>query len=377
MRYCNRCVMPDTRPGSIFNKEGVCQACLNYDRRQPIDWDRRFEELKALCEKYRRSDGYYGCIIPVSGGKDSHFLTYMMKERMGMNHLLICVTDPFTHTAVGTHNLKNLGESFNCDTIMFNMSTDLFRRVTRIGFEELGEPLRFVEAAIYTVPFNYAVAFDIPLIVFGENAAYMYGTTAEDSYSAKRFIEAGHSASGEKLGKKITDFWTQRGILIKELNAIIPPSPALVEKVKPEPIFMSYFVPWDDERNYAIAQRYGFKDLHHEWRREGCIEDYGQIDSLAYFVHLWMKYPKFGFSRTTDIASRWVRKGKITREEAKRLVMEHDHKLDQRSLDDFITFMCYKPRQFWDIVERFWNKEIFENVDGEWRLKNPIYADLR
>lgn len=377
MRYCNRCVMPDTRPGSIFNKEGVCQACLNYDRRQTIDWDRRFEELKALCEKYRRSDGYYGCIIPVSGGKDSHFSTYMMKERMGMNPLLICVTDPFTHTAVGTHNLKNLGESFNCDTIMFNMSTDLFRRVTRIGFEELGEPLRFVEAAIYTVPFNYAVAFDIPLIVFGENAAYMYGTTAEDSYSAKRFIEAGHSASGEKLGKKITDFWTQRGVLIKELNAIIPPSPALVEKVKPEPIFMSYFVPWDDERNYAIAQRYGFKDLHHEWRREGCIEDYGQIDSLAYFVHLWMKYPKFGFSRTTDIASRWVRKGKITREEAKRLVMEHDHKLDQRSLDDFITFMCYKPRQFWDIVERFWNKEIFENVDGEWRLKNPIYADLR
>jgi hypothetical protein len=55
------------------------------------------------------------------------------------------------------------------------------------------------------------------------------------------------------------------------------------------------------------------------WKREGCIEDYGQIDSLAYFVHLWMKYPKFGFSRTTDIASRWIRKGTITRDEGKLL----------------------------------------------------------
>ena len=377
MKYCKRCLMPDTRPGSIFNKEGTCQACLNYDVRQKIDWTKRLGELKALCDKYRRSDGYYDCIIPVSGGKDSHFLTYIMKERMGMNPLLVCVADPFTHTAAGTHNLKNLGESFSCDVIMFNVSADLFRRVTKIGFEELGEPLRFIEAAIYTVPFNYAVAFNVPLIVFGENAAFLYGTTTEDGYSAKRFIEAGHSASGQKLGEKITDFWTKRGILMKELNAIIPPSPELLAKVKPEPIFMSYFVPWDDEENYRVAKRYGFKDLHHEWEREGCVEDYAQIDSLAYFVHLWMKYPKFGFSRTTDIVSRWVRKGKITREEATKLVMEYDHKLDQRSLDDFIAFMCYRPRQFWDIVERFWNREIFENIDGGWRLKAPVYGYLR
>jgi N-acetyl sugar amidotransferase len=368
--------MPDTRPGSIFDEEGVCQACRNYERRKGVDWGARFEELESICEKYRREDGYYDCVVAVSGGKDSHFLTYMMKEKMGMNPLLICVADPFTHTAAGIHNLRNLGESFDCDIIVFNMSIDLFRRVTRIGFEELGEPLRFIEAAIYTVPPKYAVALKIPLIVFGENAAYTYGTTTEDGYSAKRYIAAGHSAAGEKLGEKITDFWCECGIPMKELNTIIPPSQEDLERVKPEPIFMSYFVPWDDERNYAIAKRYGFKDLHHEWRREGWIEDYGQIDSVAYLVHLWMKYPKFGFARATDIAARWIRKGKITREEAKRLVMEHDHKLDQRAMEDFITFMGYKPRQFWDIVERFWNPELFETVDGVWRLKNPVYSDL-
>lgn len=162
--------------------------------------------------------------------------------------------------------------------IVFNMSIDLFRKVTRIGFEELGEPLRFMETAIYTVPFKYALAFNIPLIVFGENAAYTYGTTAEDSYDVTKYVLAGHSASGEKLSEKIIDFWCERGIALKELNSITLPSQEDVERVKPQPIFMSYFVPWDDERNYAIAKRYGFKDLHHEWRREGWIEDYSQID---------------------------------------------------------------------------------------------------
>ena len=376
MRHCKRCVMPDTRPGSIFDEEGICQACRNHEKRGQVDWEARLEELRSICGKYKRKDGYYDCVIAVSGGKDSHFLTYMMKERMGMNPLLVCVADPFTHTEAGIRNLRNLGESFDCDMVTFNMSIDLFRRVTRIAFEELGEPLRFIEAAIYTVPPKYAVAFNIPLIVYGENAAYTYGTTVDDDYSAKKYIAAGHSAAGEKLGEQITDFWCERGIPMKELNGIMPPPREDLERVRPEPIFVSHFVPWDDETNCAIAKRYGFQDLHHEWRREGFLEDYGQIDSVAYIVHLWMKYPKFGFARATDIASRWIRKGKITREEAKRLLMEHDHRLDQRAMEDFITFMGYRPRQFWDIVERFWNPELFENVGGIWRLKNPVYSDL-
>ena len=377
MKYCKKCVMPDTRPHSIFDEQGVCQACRNYDKQKIVDWSERDMELTALCEKYKRGDGYYDCIIAVSGGKDSHFLTYLMKEELGMNPLLICVGDPFTTTATGAHNLRNLGESFGCDIMVFNISTELVRRVTKIGFEVLGEPLRFIETAIYTVPFKYAVHFNIPLVIFGENAAYTYGTTSEDSFSAEKYILAGHSAAAEKLGDTITDFWQKRGIPSKEMNAISLPPEEAIRKVKPVPIFLSYFVPWDDEKNYNIAKRYGFKDLHHEWRREGYLEDYGQIDSIAYLVHLWMKYPKFGFARATDIASRWVRKGRISRDEARRLVMENDRRLDQRAMEDFITFLGYTRRKFFDIIEGFWNPELFEKIDGAWELKEPVYKDIR
>ena len=363
--------MPDTRPHTIINEDGVCQACLNYENRKKIDWEKRWGELKALCNKHRRNDGRYDCIIPVSGGKDSHFLAYIMKEKMGMNPLLVCVTDPFTKTIAGKENLSNLREAFNCDIIEFGLSTDLFRRVTIMGFNELGEPLRFVEAAIYTVPYKFAVDLNIPLVVWGENAAYEYGTTAEDGYSAKKYIEAGHSAAAEKLGNEIYDFWLKRGIAMSEMNAIIPSSRNNVERVKPEPIFMSYFAPWDDERNLQIAKRYGFRDLTNEWRREGTIEDYAQIDSVAYIVHLWMKYPKFGFARVTDIVSRWLRKGKITRDAAIKLIIENDSKLDQRAMDDFINFIGYTPIQFWKVVDKYWNKDLFEKIGDVWVPKRP------
>lgn len=369
MRHCKKCLMPDTRPGSVFNSKGVCQACLNYEARSRVDWKKRWNELKKICDKYRRNDGYYDCIIPVSGGKDSHYLAHVIKMEMGMNPLLVTVGDPFTKTEAGLKNYRNLGDTFGCDHILFDISIDLFRKVTIIGFEEFGEPLRFVEAALYTTPFNIAVKMGIPFVIYGEDSSYQYGSTDKEAASAVPSIF--------DIFKAIDlNFWIKKGISKKELNPITPPKEGELKEVKPEVIFMSYFTPWSSTRHLEIARRYGFRDLTHEWIREGFIENFEQIDSVAYVLNIWLKYPKFGFQRTSDIVSRRVREGKVSIEEAKRLIMENDHKLDQRALDDFTAFIKYTPKQFWDTVERFWNHKIFEKIDGVLTMKDPAYKDL-
>lgn len=161
----------------------------------------------------------------------------------------------------------------------------------------------------------------------------------------------------------------KKGIPLKELNAIVPSS----GKEEPYVIALSYFKPWSSTKNLAIAKRYGFRDLHHEWKREGYIEDFEQIDSLGYLVHLWLKYPKFGFQRTSDIVSRRIRDGLLDLNEGKKLIIKNDPKLDQLSMDDFIELLGYTPKQFWDIVEKYWNREIFNKIDGIWKLKESVY----
>ncbi|HVQ00819.1 MAG TPA: N-acetyl sugar amidotransferase, partial [Candidatus Thermoplasmatota archaeon] len=129
MKYCKRCVMPDTRPGMKFNDEGVCYPCLHYDARQEIDWEKRWEELEKLADKYRGCNGdYYDCIITASGGKDSYYQTHVFKEKLGMNPLIVSVGN-YSWTETGKKNWANLMSTFGVDAIQMNLSPQTCKKM--------------------------------------------------------------------------------------------------------------------------------------------------------------------------------------------------------------------------------------------------------
>lgn len=368
MNYCRRCVMPDTKPGVVLDKNGVCPSCLAHEKKKNTDWKARWKELEKLCNKYRRDDGYYDCVIGVSGGKDSHYQVYVMKELLGMNPLLVCASTHYSWTETGWHNFNNISEVFGCDIISLNLNRNLARKMTRIAFEETGFGAMPLDLALYVFPIRLAINYQIPFVVYGENVSYMYGgVQKEETYSAKNQI---YNTVATPIDM---DYWKKKGVEKKDLNSLIYPTKKEIEKANLEPIYLSYFVPWDGRHNFQIAKKYGFRDITHEWIREGYIENYDAIDTIGYLLNAWLKYPKFGFSRATDVACYWIANGYITREEGIRLVKENDHKLDQKILDDWLAFTGYTDKEFWDIVEKFWNREIFEKVDGIWKLKNPIW----
>lgn len=369
MMYCKKCVMPATRPGILFDEGGVCQACRVEEQKNRIAWDDRIEELKKLCDRYRGvyGDGY-DCIIAVSGGKDSHYQTYVMKELMGMNPLLVTVEDNFPMTKAGVHNLKNISEEFGCDIIALKPNIKVQKKLMRKTFGKYGKPTWYIDRLIYTYPIHIAVKFNIPLVVYGENVNYEYGGDQKaEKYSANDQIFNG-VASDIPWGELIDD-----EISMKDLVLCVFPDKKELEELKLDSIYLSYFVRWNSIKNYLFAKKRGFRDLTHEWIREHHIENFDQVDSRAYLVHPWMKYPKYGHATATDYASRFIRYGVIRREEAIELVKKHDHKLDQLALHDFLDFTGYSHKEFWEIVDKFYNRDIFEKVDGEWKLKNPIW----
>ena len=368
MKYCKKCVMPDTRPGIRFNKDGVCQGCITHEKKKDINWKERYKELEKLCNKYRNTKGnYYDCIIAVSSGKDSHNQVHWMKEKMNMNPILVTVEDNFTMTEAGKHNLKNISERFGCNIISLKPDIKKQKLVMRYTFEKYGKPTWYVDRLIYTYPLFMASKLKIPLLVYGENVGYEYGgDDAEETYSAKEQINNGVASEIDyseliKLG------------LTKE-DLILLKAPKDIDKL--DPIYLSYFMKWNSVQNYNWSKKNGFHDLSNEWIRTHHIENFDQIDSMAYLVHPWMKYPKFGHASATDIASRFIRYGYITRKEAVDLVKKHDHNLDRRCVVDFCNFCGYSEAEFWDIVEKHYNKDIFKKVNEEWVLKDPVWKNI-
>ena len=94
MTYCARCLYPaNARPAIIMDDDGVCSGCRYHESRARIDWGERERMLRELLEEFRRRSRergqLYDCIVPVSGGKDSHFQVYLIKIVYGLNPLLV------------------------------------------------------------------------------------------------------------------------------------------------------------------------------------------------------------------------------------------------------------------------------------------------
>nr|WP_081946947.1 N-acetyl sugar amidotransferase [Campylobacter sp. MIT 97-5078] len=348
----------------------MCSACVNHAKKDKIDFKARFKELESLCDKHRHRNGNfeYDCAIAVSGGKDSHFQVYTMKEKLGMNPVLFSVEDNFTMTEAGKKNLRNLSEEFKCHII--SLKPDIFtqKKIMRKTFEKYGKPTWFIDRLIYSYPFAMAAKFNTPLLVYGENVSYEYGgTDSVETPSAK-----GIFLNGVASDLDIHEFLDE-DIKEQNLQLFFDPNKNKADLEKLEPIYLSYFVKWNSYQNYIFAKKRGFSDLQGEWDRSHCIETFDQVDSIAYILHAWLKYPKFGHAGASDYASRLIRYKLLSREEAVKLVNEKDHKLDNKVVEDFCAFVGYSKNEFYQILEKHYNKDLFyQNEYGEFKLKNPL-----
>jgi N-acetyl sugar amidotransferase len=360
--------MPNTRPGLKFDENNICYACIHYEKQKKTDWTKRWHELELLCDKHRGCNGnYYDCIIAVSGGKDSHFQVYYMKEVLKMNPLLVSVGN-LDWTETGRKNLNNISETFGCDILMLHPNRKIAKKMLRKAFERIGSPSWYLDYLIYAYPYRMAIKMGIKLLVYGEDVNYTYGGK-HDKETSSALLQ-----SQNDVVKPLWKEWFEDGeVSEKDLSSITQPTVEDCQKFGLEPVYLSYFIPWNSYHNYEVAKRWGFQHLGHEYEREGFIENYDQIDAIGYLLNIHMKYLKFGHAYPTDIASRWIRYGMKTREEMIPFVEKQDPQLDQGVVDKFCEFVGMSPRNFWKTMDKWYNRDLFEqDRDGVWHQKFKV-----
>lgn len=358
IRYCKRCVMPETKPDLYIDEDGVCSACRNFESRAEVPWEQRKEELYTILERYRSKDrSNYDCIVPVSGGKDSHYQTIRMLE-YGMNPL--CVTSTTDHlTDLGRRNIDNL-KRLGVDYIEVTTNPVVRRKINHLALSLVGDISWPEHVTIFTIPVRIAVQFKVPLIVWGENSQNEYGGPASDAHSnvlTRRWLEE----FGGLLGLRVTDLIGRNGIELQHLLQYTYPTDDDLARIGVTGIFLGHYIPWDGYGNALYAQAHGFETYHKTV--EGSTVPYENLDNAQTGIHDYFKFLKFGFGRATDLACLHIRRGRITRDDGVKLVTMHDGKFPWVYLgypiEDILREIHMSLTEFIQICDRFTNKRLF------------------
>ena len=172
--YCKKCVLSNQRPRTMFNEEGICAPCLYAEfKKTGIDWDKREKELENLCGKHRSKDGSWDVVVPGSGGKDSAYVSLMLKEKYGMNPLTVTWASSL-YTEIGRKNFDAFISS-GFDNILGTPNGEIHRKLSKITFTEFGDNFLPFAYGQISFPIQTAVRYKIPLIFFGEDGDVEYG----------------------------------------------------------------------------------------------------------------------------------------------------------------------------------------------------------
>jgi len=360
LKWCSNCLAMSTRPRITFDDRGFCNACRWMETKKDLDWDKRKSELNLLLDKHRRSDNYFDCVVPVSGGKDGSYVAYNLKHKFDMNPLCITVTPPLS-LELGELNLKAFIES-GYNHISVNAPYKAMQALNKQGLIDMGFPYYGWLIAIKSAPINIAARLGIDLIFYGEDGEVEYGGSTETDkdpiygieYIKKVYLEGGY----DKVLKNSS-------LDQKDLNFFSFAPDAALQKSSLDITHWSYFENWDPYRNYLVAKEHcGLAEADNT--NSGTFTNFAQNDQALYSLHAYIMYLKFGFGRANQDASIEIRRGAMDRDQAVNLVELYDGGFPEQFKDIYLEYYQMTEKEFDAAVDKWVNRDLFQKINGKW-----------
>jgi N-acetyl sugar amidotransferase len=371
MRYCKRCVYPEIAVNVLFDQEGICSACRvaeEFDALTSEYWEERERKFRSIVGSFIRPQGdNYDCIIPVSGGKDSYWQTYLVKIVYGLNPLLVTYHGN-NYLPEGQANLNKMRDAFGVDHLVFGPSVETLRRLNRLCFKKMGDMNWHAHAGIKIIPIIAAVRLRIPLVIWGETTWTIAGMFSPDDYveySKRTVLE--HDLRGYGWADMIDE---EEGIEAKHLPWLRFPSDKEIADVGVRGIYIGNFFMWDPNLHaFKMRDDHGF-----EFARQPFERTYRTMSNLDDMhengIHDYMKFIKFGYGRASDHASKDIRLGRLTRAEGIEMVRKYDHVKPKRDLERWLEYVNMAEEAFDRIADTFRDPRVWRRQHGQWAKDN-------
>lgn len=367
INYCKKCILPNTRPNLEIDSMGICN-CSSSEKADAVDWNERENKFVNLVTEVKSLNRDYDCLIPVSGGKDS---TWQVITALNAGLHPLCVTwKTPARNSLGQKNLDNL-ISLGVDHIDVTVNPKVEKLFTLKAFKRFGSPVIPMHMAIHAIPMKVALEKNIPIILWGENSATEYGGSASD-----KGIEITRSwlkKYGVTFGTSAED-WIDDELSLQNLSIYRWPSEEKLESSSIRAVFLGEFFNWNPRATAKIAKQHGFKEAENALVGQFNFADVD--DAFLMSIHHWMKWYKFGITRSWDNISLDIKSGLITREKALKLIQDIGDETPHQAIEEFCCYVNISKNDFFAIAETFRDQSIWKKKGDKWMIKDFIIPDF-
>jgi hypothetical protein len=317
-RRCNRCVLPETYPGIIFDKNGVCHLCNSY-KKPPVKGE---EELRRLVTS--RKGEKYDCLVTLSGGRDSTYLLYYAVKNLGLRVLAINYDNGFRHVQA-IENVKEACRRLETDLVEFRSKNNLNARITAHALHATvpfgpGAACQFICRACYTgaMAFVYSTAeeYQIPFLLWGDSLIerITFLPVRNKIFKFRRPLRYAYSS-------RCFSFLQFLYLLIVQRNEKLPsgnfPLDVRIPKLRNrgiEEVHLFDYIEWDrNEIKKIISEELG-------WRKPPEKLSSWRFDCHLHTLLNYCHKKAIGFNHDIDGLANMVRAGKMERAEALSLI---------------------------------------------------------
>lgn len=367
MEFCKRCLYTTAHPlGLVLDDESICSGCRVHEEKDRLDWAERWSRLECIVAPYRSKDGsIYDCIVPVDGAHDSYYIVHLVKERLGLNPLLVTYNRYF-NTPLGIRNLANLRIRLNCDILCQNINPKSVKRIVRSTLRRFGSIYWPILVGQTVFPVQTAVRFKVPLIIWGGHQ----GLEQVGMFSHLHEVEMTrrYRKDHDLMGYEADDLLSLFDTLTEgDIWQYRYPDDASLNEIGVRGIYLGNYVRWDQRTQHeAMIASYGYSSAS----MARTFNTYEHVDCFNYMdLHDQLKLYKHGYSRVTVHATREIRHNRLTREQGLSLITQHEQ-LSPQYTNLFCEWLGVQHSALQFLMNNhrnplYWHK----HYDGSWTFR--------